>query len=426
MHRLRHSVNHANVTNPSPHESRVTWLDGMRGMAAAQVVLLHYASAFLPSMAFVTALPHYRWELIVATTPLFFVLNGYAAVYLFFLLSGAALTYSFSRQPFSVVQLVLRRVIRLGLPMVAAILFGAILIWAWPTAHVEAADVTGSAAWLGAVSPRSPTTAMAVHQILLEGMVAGFRDTTLLPDWVAQRLGLDTLANAFDAPLWTLHIEFIGSLLVLGLVAVRALVPRWVHFAGSAALGAALSTSPLLMFVIGHLAAPALVRDIASRWWRLAGVVLLLGGIFLCSGQQFDLVGKLFLHLHSPVGPTTDLFHFKAMLAEIFVFAGVAMLPGLQRLLALPAARRAGKLSFSLYLVHFPVLFTLVSALFLRLHTIMAYGAVVVLCTLIGGAVSVALAVLFEAWIDGPAILLSRAIFVRPKAVGKPHFAPPG
>jgi hypothetical protein len=76
--------------------------------------------------------------------------------------------------------------------------------------------------------------------------------------------------------------------------------------------------------------------------------------------------------------------------------------------------------------VHFPVLFTLVSALFLRLHTIMAYGAAVVLCTLIGGVVSVSLAVLFEAWIDSPAILLSRAIFVRPKAVGKPDFAPPG
>jgi hypothetical protein len=164
------------------------------------------------------------------------------------------------------------------------------------------------------------------------------------------------------------------------------------------------------MFVIGHLAAPVLVRGTASRWSRLAGVVLLLGGIFLCSGQHFDPVGKLFLHLHSPVGPATDVFHFKAMLAEIFVFTGVAMLPGLQRLLALPVARRAGKLSFSLYLIHFPVLFTLVSALFLRLHTIMAYGAAVALCTLIGGAVSVSLAVLFEAWVDSPAILLSRAI----------------
>src|ERR1700730_10339145 len=42
-----------------------------------------------------------------------------------FLLSGASLTYSFSRQPCSVVLLVLPGVIRLGLPMVAAILFGA-------------------------------------------------------------------------------------------------------------------------------------------------------------------------------------------------------------------------------------------------------------------------------------------------------------
>ena len=78
-------MNSANGSDSSPRETRVTWLDGMRGMAAAQVVLLHYASAFLPSMAFVNpALPHYRWESVVANTPLFFVLNGYAAVYLFF------------------------------------------------------------------------------------------------------------------------------------------------------------------------------------------------------------------------------------------------------------------------------------------------------------------------------------------------------
>jgi peptidoglycan/LPS O-acetylase OafA/YrhL len=69
-----------------------------------------------------------------------------------------------------------------------------------------------------------------------------------------------------------------------------------------------------------------------------------------------------------------------------------------------------GKISFSLYLVHFPILFTLVCWLFLSLSTVLPYAVVVLLCGLIGGAVSLALAVLFERWIDRPAIRWSRAV----------------
>ena len=107
----------------------------MRGIAAVQVVLLHYATAFLPGLGLHDrAMMHHRWERIIADTPLFFVLNGYGSVYLFFLLSGVVLTYSFARRPFVAVQWTLRRIIRLGLPMCGAILLGGILISTWPTA----------------------------------------------------------------------------------------------------------------------------------------------------------------------------------------------------------------------------------------------------------------------------------------------------
>jgi peptidoglycan/LPS O-acetylase OafA/YrhL len=88
----------------------------------------------------------------------------------------------------------------------------------------------------------------------------------------------------------------------------------------------------------------------------------------------------------------------------------VALLPALQRMLARPLARWGGKISFSLYLVHFPILFTLVCGLFLGLITVLPYAVTVLLCGLIGGAVSLGLAVLFERWIDRPAIRWSRAV----------------
>ena len=101
--------------------------------------------------------------------------------------------------------------------------------------------------------------------MMLEGMAAGYRETSVLPGWAIRQLGLDSLYNAFDEPLWTLHYEFIGSLLIIVLVMLRAAVPRGVHLAGCIGLGVALAVTPLVMFVVGHLAAPALARGPRPR-----------------------------------------------------------------------------------------------------------------------------------------------------------------
>lgn len=68
----------------------------------------------------------------------------------------------------------------------------------------------------------------------------------------------------------------------------------------------------------------------------------------------------------------------------------------------------AGRLSFSLYLVQFPLLFTVVCSLFLNLREFLPYRPAVVVCTGVGISMSLALTLVFERWIDRPAIRLSR------------------
>jgi len=252
---------------------------------------------------------------------------------------------------------------------------------------------------------------MAMHQMLLEGMVAGYREASLLPGWAIRQLELDTLTNSYDAPLWTLHFELAGSLLTLALVMLRAAAPRGVHLAGCVGLGVALAVSPLVMFVIGHLAAPLLVRGPRSCRLQVAGAVSLLVGLALCSGQVFADLHHILSKLPGRwLTPVVDPLNLQTMFGEVFVFAGVALLPAAQRVLTRPLARWFGKISFSLYLVHFPVLFTLVCALFLRLNAILPYAVAVSVCSLVGGAISLVLAIAFERWIDRPAIRFSRAI----------------
>jgi len=131
----------------------------------------------------------------------------------------------------------------------------------------------------------------------------------------------------------------------------------------------------------------------------------------LCSGQIYPDIHHLLVHLPGRwLVPSIDPFNLQYMFGEVFVFAGVALLPVAQRALVRPLALWTGKISFSLYLLHFPVLFTLVCALFLRIEATMPYSVAVALCSLAGISVSLALAPAFERWIDRPSIRLSHRV----------------
>src|ERR1700729_1822593 len=65
--------------------AKIQFLEGLRGIAAVQVVMLHFVTGFLPDTA-----EH-------AIPPLPAPWDGHTAVYVFFLISGAVLTPSFAR-----------------------------------------------------------------------------------------------------------------------------------------------------------------------------------------------------------------------------------------------------------------------------------------------------------------------------------------
>ncbi len=384
-------------------------MDGLRGLAAVQVVLLHYATAFLPGLVMPDAAPlHYRWEAWVGATPLFLPLNGFVAVFIFFVMSGTALTLSLERHPAAPSRWTLGRVVRLGWPMAASIALAAALNAWLPHIHTAAADLTGSAVWLGAIEPPPPTAAAILHQVALEGMFAGYRETSLLPGWAVASLGLQPLYHSYNALLWTLHVELVGSLLVLVLVRLRPRLPPALHAAGLALLAVALSTSPLLMFLLGYLAA----RSPASRQPRpLLGLLLVAGGVALCSNRAAPFAATLLALLpRAPLGPATTALSLQFMLAAALLFAGLAMLPRVRQWLSRPALRWLGRISFSLYLVHFPVLFTISSGLFVVLLPRLGYGQAVAGSLFGGGLVTVALAIAFERGIDRPAIRFGRLL----------------
>src|SRR6202011_2052171 len=75
---------------------RIAYLESIRGLAALQVLLLHFLSAFAPCLVF-TPPPDAIVARTVHLSPLYFLYDGYSAVYIFFVLSGYVLTRSFER-----------------------------------------------------------------------------------------------------------------------------------------------------------------------------------------------------------------------------------------------------------------------------------------------------------------------------------------
>jgi peptidoglycan/LPS O-acetylase OafA/YrhL len=390
---------------------RIGWLDGLRGVAALQVVLLHYASAFLPAIGLLyRPFIHFNWELYFIGTPLFLPFDGYLAVNIFFVLSGVALTHSFSANPFALLRGLVRRAIRLGLPMAAALLFGAILLQWLPNAHLEAADRSGSQLWLGVSAPTSVSVKEIVHQITFEGMFTGYSGNSFLPARLNSWIKPVTSFESFDGPLWTLHIEFCGSLLLLILVALRALAGRWIHLIVCAAFCYYFVATSLFLFVVGHLVTPWLGRASGRGWQIIAGGVLLLAGIKLSYQEEMPHLMVIVLSLlpSPPLGPGLKLVGLQQVLSAILIFAGVALLPLVQRGLETRVMRWPGKISFSLYLTHFPILCTIMSAAFFLLTSRVSYGIAVAAVVIVGIPISLAVASAFEHWVDGPAIQLSR------------------
>ena len=100
---------------------RIAYLESIRGLAALQVLLLHFLAAFAPDLVFSlpagAAVAGY-----IHLSPLYFLYDGYSAVYIFFALSGYVLTRSFERHLAQPSSQILARVIRLGLPAITATL----------------------------------------------------------------------------------------------------------------------------------------------------------------------------------------------------------------------------------------------------------------------------------------------------------------
>jgi peptidoglycan/LPS O-acetylase OafA/YrhL len=312
---------------PGEAHAQVAWLDSARGLAALTVVGSHYVNSYdLPCRS-----AGCSW--LLSDTPLHLWWDGGAAVSLFFVLSGLVLSLRHFRHGvapdlagFSLGAYAVGRLCRIWLPYLAALAVSAPLYWHWQAAL-----------------PSLPATLPRMNDWLphVWGRPAGWpelaRDSFLL----GMRMDMVYLPQA-----WTLSVELALSLLVPAGVLLAARSTAWLACLSLFAIWP-LGVSPFLFhFMLGIAVAKHHAR--LGRWLRLNPLARRVGwalGFFLYTlGETLgDEIG------YERTGWPTGL---GAALLLLLAFGSERA----QRLLSLPGLRQLGKLSYSLYLLHFTVL----------------------------------------------------------------------
>jgi peptidoglycan/LPS O-acetylase OafA/YrhL len=372
--------------------------DGLRGLAALCVVLYHYLFAIYP-LGFQYAYPGLagpdatpsRMASLLATPLVSVLYSGNFAVCIFFVLSGYVLAMPFiQRGDLSSLKLrAARRYVRLGVPI-----FGSIML-----AYVLSTAGAGHADKLAAISHNiqlqkfwnpAPSFADALKQAFYQAMIEG--DSSLVP------------------LLWTMRIEFLGSMLVF---AYWALNPR--GFAGFILLCATclmvIVLTPLhWMLFLGFLLGSYFNYIKAPQPKPLMLAALVLAIVF----GSFDNSGLYSFANFIPLDFYTKK-HLVNMIGALFLMYAVrgGMLDGL--LLSRPA-QFLGKISYSIYLTHFTILLTFSAWLFvwLRSHTHLAYAAAAAIYLLASLALIVIASRAFAATFDRYGIRLSKWIIRSP------------
>ncbi|WP_459618604.1 acyltransferase family protein [Bordetella sp. 2513F-2] len=409
------------LAQPSARE-RFVFMEGLRGLAAVQVVLLHYFAFFFPAFARVAGHGGQPWEAALAHTPLFFLIDGYTAVYLFFLMSGFVLASGFLHAAPAYGRQALKRFVRLYLPVAAAVLLALAWLGLLPEARTAAAALAGSG-WAAGLYQNPLAAADIARELLLSSMLLGYQGTSLFGSLPFVSSKLAPVPHSTIPALWTLHIEFWGSLLTLMLVAGYRVMPRAAFWSAYACLLVITGTSAYTLFCLGFALYLHRRRLLESKGWLPAGIgyACLAGAVAVSAGGETGPVRHLVAAVgwalpgHVPSGAVLG-----AQVAAILVFLGVLLVPAVRRMLAQPVPAWLGGISFSLYLVHFPILFTLGAATFVMLQPQAGYLPAAALTALVYGFATTVVAIVFARTVDRPAILLARRWVARRRTANAP------
>lgn len=322
--------------------NRIEQLDSIRGIAALSVLFNHMG-------------------LVSTTLPIFFMplklVNGHSAVIIFFILSGFVLSLPIlNKNRVNYFSYIIKRIFRIYVPYLIAILFSILL------SFVFFGGIPQLSSWFNNSWKHEPTIHLVIEHIMLIGNIH---------------------SNDFNNVIWSLihemRISIIFPFIVLLLSKLNWRFPLILCFVFSGTyevvsrLHLELSNGfhttyfdslhYLSFFIIGMLLAQNRSKLISI--YQKAPLFIRLGLIFIAL-LFYELPGHIFAHFHIFIYSLND--YGAAVGSSIFIVTSLAGRK-VMKVLMLKPIRFLGKISYSLYLFHLPILFSLFYLFFGKLNS---------------------------------------------------------
>jgi peptidoglycan/LPS O-acetylase OafA/YrhL len=356
-------------------DGRYAALDGLRGLAAASVVILHFSQIFTD-----TALPEYRafdrCFSMLSRTPIAILWSGTSAVVLFFVLSGFVLYRMMTSSGSALQSYVVRRITRLWIPCAVTVTVAALGLYLVP-----GRPIVGQSAWLNSLINVQPLPgAFSQHLLML-----GDFDTKQL-DPVIWSLVLELrLSLIFPLIYWA--VRRMPAAPLLGLSTVIGMGAAYLQ---NRSHGSSVSLYATFVcqwyFVAGALVAKQ--EAVVRQWYRKL------------PSRSSAIAGAAAVALYCNLVPFSTTLSVMAGASWIFI-AALCSQP-LQRMLLSSAAQWLGRVSYSLYLSHLVVLLFLVRAL----HAMIPLTSV----ACIAAPLAIGVAIVLWRYVEEPAIRWSRQL----------------
>jgi peptidoglycan/LPS O-acetylase OafA/YrhL len=344
----------------SPLRVRKWHLDGLRGVAACMVLLGHVINALFPSITLAEGAPLTK---ALGSSPLALLWNGNSGVCVFFALSGFVLTALSRRSPLSFPAQVLRRYLRLVIPMLLTSTFAWALLAMGLYENRAASELTHSW-WLSRWYQFPPS---------FPGMVA---ETT----W---HVFLDS-SSIYNPNLWTMQLELTGSLYIFFINAVIA--NRVIRTVGYLLIAVMYLGEYMPLFSVGallfeyhsELSSVATKFGARVRWLMLAVTI---AGLYLCSMPIMETMhpGIWYAWLPRLTTQSNEVhwgneMHWHMIGAALILFTTLYW-SFMHKVLGGAIGRLLGRISFTLYLIQMPIVCSFTAWLVISLSFLPHIGA---------------------------------------------------
>jgi peptidoglycan/LPS O-acetylase OafA/YrhL len=343
-------------------KEKIHCLDGLRGLAAFVVLLHHFILAFYPRFQFTEP---------IYFTPFNLFYNGGFSVSIFFVLSGYVLSYKFfqSKDLNILAASATKRYFRLLLPVLGSVTLAYFLLKFGLFTNVEASKNIVSGTWF----PLFYNFEADFIDMLKQGLYTVFLHE--IPSTIS-----------YNATLWTMRIEFFGSLLTFSFLALFGKLNK--RFLVYIILFIVLYKTYYLAFLFGVILSDISNSQFKQKFYinnKPLLLIIFLISLFLGSyplGEtnntmykflNFSFLKDYFLPLYQNVGG--------GLLLYVVLSSSLA-----QTLFQKKIMLFLGKISFSLYVFHFIILCSFSSSFFIFLSHYFSFKLsfiVTFLCSLI-------------------------------------------